>query len=444
MTVATANIRTAAETALIEAFDDVKTALPGGSERLFAREAAFGAIRANGLPNRRVEAYKYTDLKALYGRQAPVDGAIAGAGSAAALPPDTWSGVDRSVIAFENGRALMPAGSASLPEGVVCAPYLEAAEATGFAGDYPAANGDPILALNGAFTTDGVALTIGAAASEPVVEILHLSTASAPADTVATHRIRVETGVKATVLVTYLSDGEPVTRENVAFEVDVERDAELTFVSRQQHAESVTHFATLRAGLGERAKLDLFNLCMGAGQSRQQNFIGFFGETASVVQRTISLVGDGQQADVVHAIDHRLMNCDSKDFHRVAADGRGRSVYQGLITVRPDAQHTDGRMMTKSLLLSDEAEAIAKPELEIFADDVQCAHGATSGQLDETQIFYLMSRGIGRREAEHLLLSAFLNEVIEDCGEGAIADNLLSAVDAWLERRWSLNEEAAA
>jgi Fe-S cluster assembly protein SufD len=134
-------------------------------------------------------------------------------------------------------------------------------------------------------------------------------------------------------------------------------------------------------------------------------------------------------------VDHTVGGCQSREVFAAVLDDESRGVFQGKIIVRPRAQQTDARMMTRALLLSDHAEADNKPELEIFADDVQCAHGATAGALDEDLKFYLMARGIPKVEAEALLVQAFVGEAIEGIEHAGLRDALMGQVAAWLQAR---------
>jgi len=134
-------------------------------------------------------------------------------------------------------------------------------------------------------------------------------------------------------------------------------------------------------------------------------------------------------------VDHAVPNCTSREIFRAVLDERAHSVFQGRIIVRPDAQKTDGKMMTRSLLLSDEAEADNKPELEIFADDVSCGHGATAGALDDTLLFYLRARGLPEKEAQALLIQAFVGEAIEQIADDDLREHVVGMAERWLERR---------
>ncbi len=165
---------------------------------------------------------------------------------------------------------------------------------------------------------------------------------------------------------------------------------------------------------------------------RNQNFIRFAGEGTKAGMRGVSLLRGKQHADTTLLIEHAAGHCESREQFKAVLDEQAHSVFQGKIVVKQHAQKTDAKMMTRALLLSDEAEADNKPELEIFADDVVCGHGATVSAPDETLKFYLMSRGIPEKEAQALLVQAFIGEVIEEIAHEGIRDALMFAALRWL------------
>jgi Fe-S cluster assembly protein SufD len=169
--------------------------------------------------------------------------------------------------------------------------------------------------------------------------------------------------------------------------------------------------------------------------SRYQGFISLAGEGTDLSINGINLLKGKQHGDTTLVVDHTVPHCTSRENFRAVVDDRGHSVFQGRIIVRPDAQKTDGKMMTRALLLSDEAEADNKPELEIFADDVTCGHGATSGALDDGLLFYLRARGLPEKEAQALLIQAFVGEAIEQIANDGLRDFVAMQAERWLEAR---------
>jgi Fe-S cluster assembly protein SufD len=222
---------------------------------------------------------------------------------------------------------------------------------------------------------------------------------------------------------------------NTALQLVVGDEAEVDHVKVTVEGNSAIHLATLLAHLGARAKFNELAFTAGGAVVRNQLFVLLAGEGSEANLRGLSLLADRQHADNTLAVDHSVAGGQSREVFKAVVDDEARAVFQGKITVRPQAQKTDAKMISRALLLSDRAEADCKPELEIFADDVQCGHGATTGALDDQLKFYLMARGIPDREAQALLIQAFAAEVIESLEHEDIRDALMSAMIDWLGRR---------
>ncbi len=193
--------------------------------------------------------------------------------------------------------------------------------------------------------------------------------------------------------------------------------------------------ASLLATVGARAKFNSFAFTSDAQIVRNQNFIRFAGDGTKAGIRGVSLLRGKEHVDTTLLIEHAAVGCESREQFKSVLDGESHGVFQGKIVVEPHAQKTDAKMLTRALLLSDDAEADNKPELEIFADDVVCGHGATAGALDPGLKFYLMSRGIPEKESEALLIEAFIDETIEEIAHEGIRDALKFAALKWLGTR---------
>jgi Fe-S cluster assembly protein SufD len=198
---------------------------------------------------------------------------------------------------------------------------------------------------------------------------------------------------------------------------------------------TVVHLSSLMASIGGRVRYNDFSFVVGGALLRNQMFLRLQEAGSVVAVRGASLLRGRQHADNTLVVDHRVGGCQSREMFKTVLDGESKGVFQGKIIVRPNAQKTDAKMLSQALLLSEQAEAVNKPELEIFADDVQCGHGATSGALDKDLKFYLMARGIPEREAEALLVQAFVGEAIEGIEHAGLRDALLAHVEAWLRGR---------
>jgi len=222
---------------------------------------------------------------------------------------------------------------------------------------------------------------------------------------------------------------------NTAIELVVGDNAHVDHIKITAGPDDLMHVASVMAAVGAHARLNDFTFNIGGGVVRNQLFVRFDGEGTVASLRGASLLKGKQHADTTLIADHKAKGCQSREMYTSVLDGDSRGVFQGKIIVRPQAQQTDGKMMTRSLLLSETAEADCKPELEIFADDVQCGHGATAGALDEDLKFYLMARGIPETEAESLLVQAFIGEAVEGIEHAGLRDALMEQVVAWLKAR---------
>ena len=212
-------------------------------------------------------------------------------------------------------------------------------------------------------------------------------------------------------------------------------EARIDHIKVTREGDAALHVASLLANIGARATFNQLGFVAGGALIRNQLFVRLAGEGTMVDIRGASLLAGTQHADTTLAIDHSAANCRSRETFKAVVDDRACAVFQGKITVSPGAQKTDAKMMSRALLLSDEAEADSKPELEIFADDVQCGHGTTTGAIDEELRFYLMARGIPEKQADALLIQAFIGEIIEAAANENVKEALTDAMLGWLGQR---------
>jgi Fe-S cluster assembly protein SufD len=435
-------IRTAAETAIAGHFAAALPGLPGGRRTKAAREAAFDVYQRLGLPHRRVEEWKYTDLRALMRTaEPPAPGPSEDtARRALAAAPDAYAGLDRYRLVFVDGRL---AAALSDLAALAAAGVEVASLAAGLAADAPSAvamlaaprlaAGDVMVALNAAFAADGaiVRLRAGALLARPI-ELVHVATAGSVA---ARHRIEVGDGATLRLMETHHGIAGAACQVNVVTTVAVGANATVGYARLQSEGAGTIHVGTGVFDLGAGAALDHLTVTAGAAVSRSQVFLTTGGERTRAGLWGATMIGGRQHADATLVIDHALPGAATRVLYKSVVDGESEGVFQGKVIVERDAQKTDAKMTSRSLLLSERAEFAAKPELEIYADDVQCGHGATSGQIDPSELFYLMARGIPRHEAERLLVEAFLGEAVEAPGDGAVAAPLRAFVGRWLARR---------
>ena len=209
--------------------------------------------------------------------------------------------------------------------------------------------------------------------------------------------------------------------------------AEVVWVIDQERSEGALHFGQFNCRMGRDAKLTLFVMNSGSALARQEINVDVKGEGSQFILRGVNLIGGEQFNDITMRLIHSVENTSSTEIIRNVVTGRGRGVFQGQIKVAQGAQKTDAKMSCNTLLLSDDAEFSAKPELEIFADDVVCGHGATVTEIDKSHLFYLMARGIQEADARALLVKAFIAEIIQELEDAALVEALEARLTNWLE-----------
>ncbi len=242
-------------------------------------------------------------------------------------------------------------------------------------------------------------------------------------------------GAKVTLIESFFSVSDAALQHNAATELDVGDGAKVSHIKIQAENQAATHLATWMTRLGENADYKAFQFSTGAALSRSQIFLAFAGEGASANVSGAFLMRDRQHHDTTLVVDHAVAHCESRELFKAVLDDSARGVFQGKIEVHPHAQKTDAKQMAQGLLLSEAAEFDSKPELVIFADDVVCGHGSTSGQIDEESMFYLRSRGIAEAQARSLLIQAFAGEAIELIENETLREILLGIVADWLAKR---------
>jgi Fe-S cluster assembly protein SufD len=434
-------VRTAAEQALADAYASSKAKLPGDGKVSALRDAAFRRFEAEGLPNRRIEAWKYTDLRALMRVARPIAGppdqeTKARAAKAGRLVGD----IDARRIVFVDGTFVPELSDlANLPDELRVYSMADALAAGNpllakHLGKVVPSEGEGVIALNTALMRDGALIYVAENATvDDPIHLVFAATGQRPASVFTRSLVVIERGARAMLVESHeASDGYQV---NTALELVVGDGAHVDHVKITGGASDVVHIFSMMAAIGGRARFNDFAFNVGGGVVRNQLFVRFDGEGTLAGIRGASLLNGKQHVDTSLVADHKAAGCQSRELFSTVLDGESRGVFQGKIIVRPKAQKTDAKMMTRALLLSEDAEADNKPELEIFADDVQCGHGATSGALDEDLKFYLMARGIPEAEAEALLVQAFVGEAIEGIEHAGLRDALMEHVAAWLKAR---------
>ncbi|GGG49369.1 Fe-S cluster assembly protein SufD [Caldovatus sediminis] len=418
-------------------FEGLRERLPGGRLPWLAalRDGAAEAFRAQGFPTRRVEAWKYTDLAPV--AEAGFDEPLTAVDDAMDLPPPLAGA--RAV--FVDGRFRpdlsslggLPFAAASVAHG------LDALEGRLGALARPAE--EPMAALNTMLFEDGLLLDLPEDADGGVLELLSLATASErPAAFHPRHLVRLARGARLTLIETATAPEGARYLHNPVFEIAVAEDARLTHGRLQQEAPRAFQLSTVYARVAAGGTYDNFTLNAGGRLVRNEIHVALVGPRAACHMNGAQLLVGEQHADTTTALEHAAPSCTSRQTYNTVLMGRSRGVFQGRILVRQAAQKTDGYQMNRALLLSPEAEMDSKPQLEIYADDVKCSHGATVGELDPEQVFYLRSRGIPEGRARAMLVEAFLHEAVE----GVTDEPLRRALDAAVAGWWARQEEGLA
>jgi len=414
---------------------DGLTRPPGGGWLGAARDAALSRLQGMGLPAPRDEYWRFTrpaDLNAA----APAPAAPVESGEAEAL----YGGTDRLRLVFRDGAFDAEASDALTGEGLEIARLAEAGGTDiHWAADlYGALEADgqspvprPFAALNTAHATDGVLIRATAAVARPV-EIVYLHE-DAASDPILHHVVRVDEGASLTLLET----GTVGARCNTAMEVDVASHGAFHHIRDQGRAHARRTNTHAFARLGGESVFKSFTLSLNGALTRNEHVIAFTGDDATA-HVACAAIGDGAQAPMHHDdtvfITHDAVNCESRQVFKKVLKNGAVGVFQGKILVKRGAQKTDGYQISQALLLDDDSQFLAKPELEIYADDVACSHGSTTGAIDEDMLFYLRARGVPERRATDLLVLAFLAETLEEIGDEAIAESLRQRLSTWLDR----------
>ncbi|GLH75270.1 Fe-S cluster assembly protein SufD [Bradyrhizobium sp. SSBR45G] len=422
-------------------FSAAQGRLPGAGKVADIRREAFAAFERTGLPHRRIEEWKYTDLRALVREVLPLAGspeAAALARAKTAIASVAIAGAAKLVL-VDGVVAADLSDLSALPSGVTARALRDVlSDQTNDArGDLLLTKAaDPMLSLNAALATDGVVVTVadGVQLSSPL-QLIHVATASKAARYSRSH-VRIGQGARATLVESCIAaDGAGAYQANDVAVIWIGDGAALSHVRLMSDTADAVNIASELFTVGAKSKLSLFNMTSGGAVSRLQAFFTLAGEGSDLIVNGVNLLRDKQHGDMTLVVDHAVPGCTSRENFRAVLDDRAHSVFQGRIIVRPDAQQTDGKMMTRALLLSDEAEADAKPELEIFADDVSCGHGATAGALDDSLLFYLQARGLPEKQAQALLIQAFVGEAIEAIEDDALRERVIAAAQDWMEAR---------
>ncbi|MFK7753816.1 MAG: SufD family Fe-S cluster assembly protein [Sedimentitalea sp.] len=406
--------------------------LPEGGWAEPARRDALARLQGMGLPDRRDEYWKFTRPDRL------LDAGVQNATVLNTEERPIFDGFDRLKVVFVDGVFDPDASDDLSLEGVSIERLAEIAEtdihwAKELYGQLENRGQTPVhrpfAAMNTAFASDGLVVHVTGKPSKPISLIY--AHAREDSDVILHHIVKVDSGAE----VTLLENGPAAARFNKCMEIDIADGGTLHHVraqGRDHERVAVTHMFTR---LGAESVFKSFTLTVNGVLTRNESVIELTGDDA-VAHVAGACVGDGEflHDDTVF-VTHDAVNCESRQVFKKVLRNGAVGVFQGKILVKEGAQKTDGYQISQSLLLDGDSQFLAKPELEIYADDVACSHGSTSGAIDEEGLFYLRSRGVPEGEATDLLTLAFLAEAVDEVEDRDIAEDLVERLNNWLARR---------
>lgn len=411
---------------------------PDAEEPAWLREArgrALAAFGERGFPSRREEAWRFTNLR-------PLTETFFAPARPASPSTGTLDAQRRGGVAFPTHRlvfvnGVLRSGAGELPNGVwlgslkeALAQNLDWARAAIDPSDL--AGGQPLSALNAALFADGFGLALDAGVTlDRPVEVIHIGDGRERVSIHTRHFVALAPGSRATLIETFSGAGDYWT--NSVAQLSLAGNSSLNYSYLQDESEKSIHLRTVRGALAKSSNLKHFSLTLGAHLSKVSIFLNL-GDGAAVDVSGAYLQRGDQDATHAVVIDHAEPNATTHELFKGVLDERAHGAFLGTIRVREGAQKTDAKQTSRALLLSDRAWVDTKPELEILADDVKCAHGAAVGDLDKETLFYLRARGIGEDEARRMLIEAFVLDAVETVESPALREHLASQVRRWLAR----------
>jgi Fe-S cluster assembly protein SufD len=367
-------------------------------------EVALGLV----LPSRRDEDWKWTDLKRMVDKPYEVSAVEVDAKTIDRLAKTSpLAAVKMQRVIVVNGKLH------SKPDGVQVsseAPTI--------------AYVDPLLELNAKLRAKTLSLTFTGSIDQPL-EVLHITTGTGAAIASRLHVV-VAAGSSATVIETFVGEGEYLN--NPVTTIEIAKGGRLDRVKIETEARSAQHLSHVVVTLADDAQLNDFTLTAGALLNRQNANIDYNGQNSSAKVSGSYLLNGSQHVDTRLVVDHKVPNCMSRELFKCVMDDKARGIFQGKVIVRKDAQKIDGKQSSHALLLSETSEFDAKPELEIYADDVVCGHGTTCGDLNPDHMFYLKSRGIPAAQARVMLVEAFVAEAVDTIENETVREAVLAMV----------------
>ncbi len=402
------------------------------------REDAFAVFCETGFPTTHDEDWRFTNISAIARTpfSLPQSSTVP---SSSKLKPWELEGAAAQLV-FINGQFAPTLSSpGSLPAGVTVTSLKDAIAAKSRTledhfGRYLNFRRDPFCALNTAFAEQGAFVHIPRGVSlDAPIHLLYVSTANdTPTMTNPRNLLVVEREAQATIIEEYVSLGEGTVLSNSATELVAQENSTVSHYMIESEDTKAFNISTLRIQQDRSANVHSHSVLLGGGLVRNNVHPVLAGEGGECLINGLFVGNGSQHLDNYMYVEHASPHCSSRQFYNGILDGRAHGVFHGRIVVHKDAQKTDAKQSNRNLLLSDDAQIDTKPQLEIYADDVKCTHGATIGQIEENALFYLRSRGIDEVAARRLLLAAFANECVERMNAGLARDHVERLIEAHL------------
>jgi Fe-S cluster assembly protein SufD len=414
-------MKTKAETALSELFKAQQASAKLVGENEPERAAAFAAFEKLGMPSRRVEEWKYTDLRARFTEAFPPAKSIPE--TQAHLNAGRIAGIDALRLVFLNGKLVHWVQEGPAGPGFTLAVGLPDTKAE-----------DATVGLTAALADKPCLIRITETPPCPL-HFVFVTDTTAPMLAAVSYGVEIAAGTVATIIESHVALGNGARQTFVLADLKIGDGAQVGHIKIKDGKAPEIQIATWRASIGAHANYRAFQFTASNGLTRNQLFVTYAGEHAKLDISGVMLGRNSDHIDTTLVVDHAVPHCESRELFKIVLDDRARGIFQGKVIVRQYAQKSDGKQMANALMLSEDAEFDSKPELEIYADDVVCGHGATCAELDENLIFYCQSRGIPLPEARALLIESFIGEALEKLEHEGIRDTLRAVALEWLDRK---------
>jgi Fe-S cluster assembly protein SufD len=386
------------------------------------RKAGIASFADQGFPTLRDEDWRFTNIAPIANLNFQIAGPVAVNGAESkVMDASVFTKLPGHRLVFVNGffsaklSDIKPVAGGARIENLSAALAKDSALIERHLGKYAQTAGNSFAALNQAFFSDGAFIFVpqGVTVAEPV-QLIYISSAKNSGETISPRNLIIaEANSKLTVVESYLSTSDTAYLTNAVTEILAGDNAKVEHIKLQDEAVGAFHIATIAGEFGRASNVNVHSIALGAKLSRNNIRTRLAGEGLECVLNGLYLTKDEQLADHHMIVEHAQPHCASHEYFNGILDDKSKGVFHGRILVREIAQKTDAKQTNKNLLLSDDATADTKPQLEIYADDVKCTHGATIGQLNDASIFYLRSRGMSLDAARQMLIHAFAGEIIE-------------------------------